>query len=452
MAPYIVKEGLDIPLDGAPRPEVDDRLETPSVCLYPQEFPGVKPRLKVKEGDRVRRGSPLFFDKRRPHLHFCAPIGGVVKTIEYGARRAIMRIVIDPVDVKEAESFTTYEPARLSSLARDEVLSHLLRTGYLAFIKERPFSGIAHPDTQPKAIFVNGMNTAPFQADLHVVVKGQETAFQAGLDVLTCLTEGKVYLSLADGSPLVSQFKNVSVHTFKGPHPSGNTSVHIQRIEPMDIHDKVWTIRAVDLIQIGRLFLEGRLPDSRIIALAGPGVKPDARKYYRVRPGSSLAPLLDGRLTDGEQRVLSGDVLGGTQIDADGHIPFFASAINVLAEGRERFFLGWLAPGINRYSRSHALLSGWFGLKRKWNLTTSLNGSKRSMVLTGLYDRYVPLNIMVDYLVRAVLANDTDEAIRLGILETEPEDFALCSFVCPSKMDICGVIRKGLKDIEVEGI
>ena len=214
----------------------------------------------------------------------------------------------------------------------------------------------------------------------------------------------------------------------------------------------VWTVKGVDVIRIGQLFLEGAYPNRQVISLAGPGVKPEARQYYRVTIGTSLSTLLDGKLTDAEQRIISGNALCGDVLTPDQHVRFAESAITVVSEGREQFFMGWMAPGINKLSASRAYLSGWIGHRRQWDLTTCLNGSYRSMVLTGLYDKYVPLDILVDYLARAVLAHDTEEAIRLGILGTDPEDFSLCSYVCPSKTDMYGIIKKGLEEIEKEGI
>jgi Na+-transporting NADH:ubiquinone oxidoreductase subunit A len=456
MTPIKIKKGLDIPLAGAPKSTIADLPVSPEVAVY-QEFDGLKAKLRVAEGDVVKRGTPLFSSKKLLDLNFCSPVAGTVKAIEFGERRALYRVII-ATDAKSTaeETFTKYPAGQLKALARTESLAHLMKSGLLSLIRQRPFSRIANPEVTPKAIFVNGMNTAPFTPDLHVVVKGQEAAFQAGLDVLTTLTKGAVHLCLAHdathASPAVTGAANVKIHTFSGPHPAGNTSVHIHHVDPMEPTDVVWTVKGVDVIRIGHLFLEGSYPHRHIISLAGPGVKEEARQYYRVTLGTSLSSVVEGRLVDGEQRIVNGHALAGDVLKADEHIRFAESSITVVSEGREQFFMGWMAPGINKLSASRAYLSGWFGHKRQWNLTSSLNGSYRSMVLTGLYDKVLPLNIMVDYLVRAVLANDTDEAIRLGILETAPEDFSLCSYICPSKTDIHGVIKKGLEDIEKEGI
>lgn len=455
MTPIVIDKGLDIPIDGAPKAEFVSVPASEQVAVY-QEFEGLKAKLLVKEGDRVKRGSPLFADKKQLDLTFCSPVAGTVQAIEYGPRRALYRILIKRDGGDEAESFTSYTPDQLRGLDRETIIAHLQRTGLFSLIKQRPFSRIPDAEVTPRAIYVNGMNTAPFSPDLHVAVQGRERAFQAGLDLLTRVTNGAVYLCIAadaaNPSEAVTNAKHVRIQTFSGPHPSGNTSVHIHHLDPMEPTDKVWAIRGTDVIRLGELFLDGAYPSQQLITLAGPGVREADRAYYKVEIGTPFEVLLKDRLTDAEQRIVAGNLLAGHERKPDEHVLFASDAINVISEGREQFFMGWLAPGINKLSASKTYLSGWNGHKRKWSLTTCLNGSYRSMVLTGLYDKYVPLDIMVDYLVRAVLAHDTDEAIKLGILSTDPEDFSLCSYVCPSKMDIYGVVKQGLEEIEKEGI
>lgn len=455
MRPIQIKRGLDIPIAGRPKPDIIEIPYAGPVAVY-QETEGLKAKLTVAEGDAVQRGSALFHDKKVPDLHFCSPVAGTIKSIEYGPRRALYRVLIDPAMEPSAVDFNAHAADQLPTLDRKTVLQKLLQSGLLSLIRQRPFSRIADPEVTPKSIFVNGMNTAPFTPDLNVAIHGEEAAFQAGLHLLTRLTDGAVHLCLAPPPPNASKALHeadfVDIHYFDGPHPSGNTSVHIHHIDPMAPTDQIWAVNGVDLIRIGRLFLTGEYPNTQRITLAGPGVKEEARAHYRVLLGTPLEALLEGRLLEGEQRIISGDVLSGQPVTIDEHVRSGATALTIVPEGREQHFLGWMAPGIKKLSASRAYLSGWFGHKRKWNLTTSLNGGYRAMVLTGLYDQYLPMNIMVDYLVRAVLAHDTDEAIQLGILETDPEDFALCSYVCPSKMDLYGVIKRGLEEIEEEGI
>ncbi|HMP75516.1 MAG TPA: Na(+)-translocating NADH-quinone reductase subunit A [Kiritimatiellia bacterium] len=456
MASFSIRKGLTIKLAGAPESAIAEAPETPAVAVMPAEFGPIKPRLDVKEGDAVKRGQALFHDKKRPSLHGVAPAAGTVSSIVYGPRRVIERIIITRSAADEAQAYPRHEPAAIKTMDRAALIELLENTGFINLIRQRPFGRAANPEAAPKSIFINGMATGPFQADINALIKGREIAFQAGIDALSRLTTGKVFLCLdgrATNAQALTEARNAEVHTFEGPHPSGNTSVHISRLDPMKPTDIVWTVKAVDLLQIGHLLLNGEVPSHRVIALGGPGVAEGARRYYRVRVGQSLSSLLDGRLASGEQRIIRGDIFSGEKTGADDIVRLLDSGYTVLPEDRERHLLGWLMPGFKYFSVSRAFISPWLGgLSKEWALGTNQHGELRPMVLTGVYDKYMPMNILVDYVVRAVLANDTDEAVKLGILETLPEDYAVCAFACLSKMDLVGIIRKGLADIEKEGI
>ncbi|MDA0989551.1 MAG: Na(+)-translocating NADH-quinone reductase subunit A [Verrucomicrobia bacterium] len=453
MATYSIRKGFDIGLAGKPGREVIDTARSPQVVLRPTEFGEIKQRLLVNEGDRVKRGTALIEDKKNPSFKLRAPAGGTIQSIHRGDRRLVDQITIDIDREEPVESFRKFSRDELATLKRREILEHLTDTGYLALIRQRPFGHMANAAKKPKAIFVNAMNTGPHQVDAGVVVKADTAAFQAGLDLLKPLTPGDVHLCIAPEAPAeLAGAKNAQIHTFTGPHPAGNSSVHISRIAPMSKTDFIWTVKAIDLVQIGRLFLDGELPATRIVALGGNGVKAEARKHYRVRVGAPYGTILKDHLESGEMRVISGDVLSGTTTKPDGAFGLLDSALTVIPEGRERHMLGWLSPGARLLSFTPAFLSTWIARGRDWALNTNRNGGHRAMVLTGHYDKVMPMDIMVDYLVRAVLANDTEEAIKLGILETLPEDFALCDFVCPCKMEIQQIIRDGLAMIEEEGL
>ncbi len=456
MASFSIKKGLDIRLRGAPEPIVVDAPPADRVVVHPHDVPGLKPRLLVAEGASVKRGTPLFYDKRNEAFRVTSPAGGTVESIVYGPRRALEKIIIKLDAQEQVEAYSRYQSAELASLNRETLLAHLQASGLLALIRQRPFSRMANPAITPKSIFVNGMATAPFTPDLNVVVKGRELAFQAGLDALTRLTAGKVFLCL-DGrkvnAPALTGARHVEVHTFEGAHPAGNTSVHISRLDPLKPTDAVWTVRGADVIQLGQFFLSGEVPGARIISIAGPGLVEGARTYCRVRIGQPLTSVLKGKLLPGETRIIRGDIFSGVKTSLDEALHADDQALTVLMEDRERHLLGWATPGFSFFSASWAFASTWLGgLKREWALGTNQHGELRPMVLTGLYDKYLPLNIMTDYLLRAVLANDTDEAVKLGLLETDPEDFAVCAFACPSKMDLMSIIRKGLDEVEKEGI
>jgi Na+-transporting NADH:ubiquinone oxidoreductase subunit A len=450
---FIVKRGYDIPLAGKPSTDVAEVASSATVVVCPLEFEGIKQRLKISEGDVVRQGSELMEDKAHPAFKLRAPAGGTVVEIVRGARRFVEKIVIKVDPASQPEFFQKFSPDAIASLDRQVVLDQLVTTGALSLIRQRPFSAMADVSATPKSIFVNAMNTGPFQADAETVVADDPAAFQAGLDLLSCLTDGAVHLCLGDNAgPTLKAAQGATSHGFSGPHPAGNTSVHIAHVDPMAPTDIVWTVKAVDTVVLGRLFLDGALPLSRIISLGGSDVKAGANKHYRVRMGGDLKPLMDEALAEGDHRIVAGDVLSGTSIPLDSHLRFHQSAITVITADPERHFMGWTMPGLMQMSFSRLFVSSWLPGKRKWKLGTNLHGEERALVLSGHYDKVMPLDIMVDFLIRAVLAGDSDEAIAHGILETDPEDFALCDFVCPSKVEIQGIIRQGLQQIAEEGI
>lgn len=448
---FRIKKGFNIKLAGTPATDIVDIAVAKTVAVFPLEFAGLKQRLKVNEGDTVLRGTELMENKANEAFKLRAPASGKVTEIVRGARRFVEKIVITVDSDAEAEEFQKFAVDQMATIDRSVILDQLTATGYLSLIRQRPFADMADVSAKPKSIFVNAMNTGLFQADAETVISSDPTAFQAGIDLMTCLTEGDVNLCTgSNAGNTLNGVGNVVRHTFSGPHPSGNSSVHIDRVDPMAPTDIVWTVKAVDLVYIGRLFLDGTLPATRIISLGGPSVKPGKQAHYRVSAGADLAPLFEDRICDCENRVIDGDVFSGTC--GVSHLGFHQSAITVIPVDRERHMLGWTMPGFRQFSFSRLFASSWLPRKLPWRLGTSMHGEERAIVLTGNYDKVMPLNIMVDYLIRAVLANDTDEAISLGILETIPEDFALCNFICPSKIEVQDIIRDGLQQIKEEGI
>ncbi|MBP7275935.1 MAG: NADH:ubiquinone reductase (Na(+)-transporting) subunit A [Kiritimatiellae bacterium] len=451
-----IRKGLDIPLAGPPSPDVADGIAGSTVAIQPGEYAGLKPRLMVKEGDSVLRGTPVLYDKRNPAFKVCSPTAGVVREISLGPRRAIERVVIAVASEDRAEKRPVFSRSNMDAMSRAEALEVLQSSGLLCLVEQRPYARAASADAQPKAIFVNGMSTAPFQADARVVIRGREAEFQGGLNVLRRLTAGPVYLCLPPASPdeprAMSQAQGVEIRRFSGPHPSGNSSVHIHHLSPIQPGETVWTIRAEDVVLIGSLFLTGEYPATRIVALGGPGVREGGARHYRVRICGELAPLLKDRLGEGEMRIICGDALSGVAAGASGHLPMRGGSLTVVPEDRARHIYGWLMPGFRVFSHSRLFVSTWLRLKKRRPLGTNLHGSPRPMIVTGLYDRYLPMRIWPDYLLRAILAKDFEEAVQLGLLEVAPEDFALPAFVCPSKMDLVAVVRQGLAEAEAEGI
>lgn len=451
-----IRRGLDIPLAGPPSPDVTDWVAGATVAIQPGDYAGIKPRLLVKEGDAVLRGTPILCDKLNPAFKVCSSSAGVVREILLGPRRSIERVVIEVAPQDQAVKFREFSPSQIEGLSREDALEVLQSSGLLCLIEQRPFARPARADAQPKAVFVNGMSTAPFQPDVRTVIRGNEAEFQGGLNVLRRLTAGPVYLCLPPASPdeprAIAMAQGVEIRRFSGPHPSGNTSVHMHHLAPIQPGETAWAVRAEDVVLIGSLFLSGEYPSTRIVALGGPGVREGEARHYRVRIGGELAPLLQGRLGEGELRVISGDALSGHAVRATGYLPMRGASITVVPEDRSRQIFGWLLPGFRVFSHSRLFVSTWLRSKARRSMGTNLHGSHRPMIVTGLYDRYLPMRIWPDYLIRAILAKDFEEAVNLGLLEVAPEDFALPAFVCPSKMDLVRVIRQGLAEAEAEGI
>lgn len=453
-ADFKIKNGLDIPMEGAPGTSVRTIPLKGAISVYPSEYRQVKFKMLVSEGDTVKQGGVLARRKDQEDFLLRSPVAGRVAEIRLGERRALKEVVIEPSDDQDAERFATYTVEGVLGVSRAELLGHLKDTGLMALIRQRPFNVIADAAVAPKSIFVNGMNTAPFRPDAHVLVRGREAALQAGLNALTRLTDGPVHLCLAAAKAVtpdvLTKAANVQVNYFDGPHPSGNTSTHIHYLDPVLPGDTVWTLRVSDVLRIGELLLNGVIPSTQTLLVAGNGVKPEFRGYVTVTTGTALAAVFEGALVEGETRIVRGDALYGEKADLSGGVYAYDQGYVVLPEDRERHLLGWYAPTTEMYSAHKVVPSAW--LKGKtFRFGTNTRGSKRALVLTGIYDKYVPLDIMVDPLSRACIAKDTEDAIALGILETDPEDFALCTFVCPSKTDFGAIVADTLALIQEEG-
>jgi Na+-transporting NADH:ubiquinone oxidoreductase subunit A len=441
---------------GAPGTEIRSLTSSGTRSVYPGEFAREKFKCAVKEGDEVIRGAILARGKRIDGFTVRSPIAGTVKEVKLGERRALAEIVIEPNGKEDAESFTSFTVDGVLKASGSDVLQVLLETGYLGLIRQRPFSRIADSEAKPKSIFVNGMNTAPFRPDAHILVQGKADDLQIGLNALTRLTDGPVHVNLAasakDKKDALTEAANVQVNYFDGPHPSGNTSTHIHYLDPIVPEDVVWTLRVSDVIRIGELLRTGLIPNRQRILIAGEGCKEEFRGYYDVDTGTDLEQVMEPVLAEGPQRVIRGDVLAGQAVDpVSTGIFLYDQGFVVLPEDTERNLMGWYAPTTEQYSAHKVVPSNWIKNKR-FHFGTNTRGSKRAMVLTGIYDPYTPLDLLVDPLSRACIAGETEDAIAMGILETDPEDFALCTFVCPSKTDFGSIVAKTLADIEEEGI
>ncbi|MFH7829034.1 Na(+)-translocating NADH-quinone reductase subunit A [Kluyvera chengduensis] len=444
-----ITKGLDLPIAGQPDGQRIDDVAVTRVAVKGEEYIGLRPSMAVKEGDRVAKGQLLFEDKKITGVRFTAPASGIVSAIHRGERRVLQSVVID-IDGDDAVTFNAYAPDELATLSRETVTAQLIDSGLWTAMRTRPFSKTPAPGAEPVAIFVTAMDTNPLAADPQPIILAQRDAFNAGLTVLTRLTDGRVHVCQGSGGKLGGHPQGqVTFNQFTGPHPAGLVGTHIHFLEPVSLNKQVWHLNYQDVIAYGKLFLDGVLWTERIIALGGPQVKQP--RLLRTRLGADLDAMLVGELHDGENRVISGSVLNGTQaVGPHAFLGRFHLQVSVLKEGRDKELLGWVAPGRDKFSITRTTL-GHFLKKKLFNLSTDTHGGERAMVPIGSYERVMPLDILPTVLLRDLLAGDTDSAQALGCLELDEEDLALCTYVCPGKYEYGPVLRHVLTQIEQEG-
>ncbi|KAA1188236.1 Na(+)-translocating NADH-quinone reductase subunit A [Pseudohalioglobus sediminis] len=444
-----IKRGMDIPIQGAPQQVIEDAPAARAVALVGFDYVEMKPTMEVQEGDRVKLGQLLFTDKKTDGVRYTAPASGVVSAINRGARRVLQSVVID-VDGDEAETFASYSAEQIAGLDASAIRQQLVESGQWTALRTRPFSKVPALDSEPAAIFITAIDTHPLAPDPAVIIAEQAEAFAVGQDVLARLTAGKVYLCTgADASLPQGRAANIEVATFAGPHPAGLPGTHIHFLEGVNAGKTVWQIGYQDVIAVGRLFLDGRLYTDRVIALAGPQV--EKPRLLRTRLGADLQALCAGELKEGENRIISGSVLGGRAVAAGtAYLGRYHNQVSVLLEGRQRDFMGWLSPGTKRHSSLGIYLTSFLGTK-PLPMTTNTNGSERAMVPVGQYETIMPLDILPTQLLRSLIVGDTETAQALGCLELEEEDLALCTYVCAGKYEYGPILRDNLTRIEKEG-
>ena len=444
-----ITKGLNLPIAGMPSQQISSKTAVKRVALLGEEYIGMRPSMAVREGDRVQKGQLLFEDKKNPGVRFTAPASGTVSAIHRGERRVLQSVVID-VDGEESVHFPRYELAELAGLTRESVQQQLLESGLWTAFRTRPFSKIPAPGSVPAAIFVTAIDTNPLAADPQPIILAQREAFDAGLTLLTRLTDGKVHVCQAGGGKLGGHpVGQVTFNQFAGPHPAGLAGTHIHFLEPVSLKKQVWHLNYQDVIAVGTVFLEGELYNERIVALGGPQVKEP--RLLKTCLGASLDELLEDELLDDENRIISGSVLSGTH--ACGPHAFlgrFHLQISVVKEGREKELFGWVMPGKDKFSITRTTV-GHFLKRKLFNFSTDTNGGERAMVPIGNYERVMPLDILPTMLLRDLLAGDTDSAQALGCLELDEEDLALCTYVCPGKYEYGPALRSVLTQIEQEG-
>ncbi len=445
-----IKRGLDLPIGGVPdQSAVQNGKPVQTVALLGEDYVGMRPTIVAQVGDRVKLGDVLFTDKKMAGVQYTSPGSGEVIAIHRGAKRAFLSMVIR-LDGSDEVAFEPHPEDAIGNLGREAVKKQLLASGQWTALRARPFGAVADPLGAARSIFVNAMDTNPLAPDMARVLAGQEKNFALGLEIVSKLTDGTIFVCRAPelDLPDISD-RRVQVEEFSGPHPAGLVGTHIHFLDPVHRNKTVWHIGLQDVIAWGYLFATGRIMTERVVSLGGPTVKHP--KLIRTRIGASLMDLTERELEDVENRIISGSVLSGRKADETrAFLGRYHQQITALEEGNKRAFLGWLTPGLEFFTIKNLALSKlFFGQRLK--LTTSTNGSPRALVPHGNYDDVMPLDILPNFLIRALVTRDLDDAENLGILELEEEDLALCTFSCSSKMDFGPILRENLTAIEKEG-
>lgn len=441
-----LRKGLDINLKGKAAKEWLNVKEPGFYSLVPDDFTGVVPKVVVKEQEYVMAGGPLFIDKNHPELKFVSPVSGVVTSVERGARRKVMNIVVEAAAEQDYEEFGKMNPAQMNG---EQVKEALLNAGMFAFVRQRPYDVIADPTVKPKAIFVSAFDSSPLAPDFEFVLKGEETNFQTGLTALSKMAKTYLSIHVGQSSKALTDAKDVVITTFDGPHPAGNVGVQINHIDPIVKGETVWTIGAEAVIFIGRLMNTGRVDMTRTVALTGSEVQKPG--YCKLKVGALLTNVFKGSVTsDKDLRYISGNVLTGKQVSPNGFLGAFHTQLSVIPEGDEiHEMLGWIKPRFNQFSTSHSYFS-WLQGKKEYVMDARVKGGERHMIMSNEYDRVFPMDIFPEYLVKAIIAGDIDRMEALGIYEVAPEDFALCEFVCSSKVEVQRIVRAGLDMLRAE--
>ncbi len=441
-----IKKGANIKLKGAAEKLHSNTFAATEIALKPTDFPTLKPKLTVKQGDKVKAGSPLFFNKEIEEVLFTSPVSGEVTEIVRGEKRKILEVRVKADAEIQYESFKQADP---NSLSREEIKENMLKSGVWPFIKQRPYDVIANPNDVPKSIHITAMDTAPLAPDYGFIAHGRKEEFQAGLDALVKLTDGKVHLNIngnTNADEVFTGAKNVQINRISGPHPAGNVGIQIHHLEPINKGEVVWVLKALDVLTIGKLFKDGKFDATRSVAFAGSKVKKPS--YIKTVLGANIANIVKDNVEEGG-RFISGNPLTGTQIDENGFMSFYDYQLSVIPEGGNNQFFGWLKPGLDKFSLSGTFISTLFQNK-EYDLNTNMNGEERAFVVTGEYEKVFPMDIYPVQLIKSILVKDIDNMEKLGIYEVAPEDFALCEFACTSKTPAQQYVREGLDLIRKE--
>jgi Na+-transporting NADH:ubiquinone oxidoreductase subunit A len=442
-----IRKGLDIKLKGEADKIFVKAPRSKTYAVKPVDFHSLTPKIVAKPCVEVKVGTTIFFDKYRPEIKFTSPVSGIVQSIVRGERRRIIEVVIEDDGKDTAETFLKGDP---NTLKREQIIENLLESGIWPVIHQRPYDVIASPSDTPKAIFISGFDTAPLAADLDFIMKDLGEDFQIGIDALAKLTDGKIHLGLDARYPAAKAYTDatkVEKHYYKGPHPVGNVGIQIHKISPINKGEIVWTLKPQDVVAIGRLFKTGQYDPSVVVALAGSEVK--KALYYKIIRGAQITSIAEGNIKQENVRYISGNVLTGKKITNEGYVGFSDTMVTVIPEGDHYEMFGWITPGLKKFSVSRSFLS-WMTPNKEYTLDTNLHGGERAFVMTGEYEKLVPMDIFPVHLLKAIIVEDIDKMEQLGIYEVIEEDFALCEFVCTSKTPVQSILRGGLTMLRKE--
>ena len=435
-----LRKGLDINLKGKAALETTTVKCPGEYALVPDDFPGLKPKVVVREGDAVKVGDALFVDKLHPEVKFVSPVSGTVSLVERGDRRKLLSVRVTPDGKQDAQEFDV----------KGDVKELLLESGMFAFFRQRPYDVVANPEDAPKAIFVSAFNSMPLSQDFEYVLQGQEKEFQAGICALSKLAKVYLGVSAKQSNPALLDAKDCEVNVFDGPAPAGNVGVQINHISPINRGEVVWTLAAEEVLFVGRLMLTGKPDFTRTIAVAGSEVANPA--YAKVLVGQKLTTVLDGQIdTSKSLRIINGNVMTGIKTTQDGFLAAHATEVNVIPEGDHADeFMGWIAPRFNTFSTHRSYFSWLFGKKKEYVFDARIKGGERHMIMSGEYDKVFPMDIYAGYLIKAIITGDIDRQEALGIYEVAPEDFAIAEFVDSSKLELQRIVREGLDILRKE--
>ena len=440
-------KGLDIQLAGKASEKKTKLGVVSDYALVPDDFTGIVPKVVVKEGDHVLAGDPLFVNKNFPEVRFASPVSGIVEAVVRGDRRKVLCVKVKADDSQEYRDFGS---KNVDSLDGNGVRSLLLEAGLFGYINQLPYAVSTTPDTTPKAIFVSAFRDMPLAGDFDFEVKGQETDFQTGITALSKIAQVNVGISSKSQNETLRNLKDATVTAWQGPCPAANVGVHVNHLCPVNKGEVVWTVDPVAVIFIGRLFNTGKVDLRRTIAVAGSEVVEP--HYVDALVGTPLKAILEGNVREGAVRIINGNPLTGRKDSLDGYLGAHTSEVTVIPEGDDADeMLGWIMPRLGHFSANRSYFS-WLLGKRDYKLDARVKGGKRNMIMSGEYDKVLPMDIYGEYLIKAIIAGDIDKQEQLGIYEVAPEDFAVAEFVDSSKLELQSLVRKGLDTLRKENM